>query len=205
MAVALLTYIPGLRKASASAITWASGPHGDGTPDVSDISFSRHNGLSQLQLRVTHQKNHELSEPMLLVIPEQSWGLPGAHAFTLWHGYRVTYVGSPKALHWRPCFPPSTHLPVRFRCTPYQSWPSMMKRLVAPLRQAGYQRSYTPHCFRRGLFTSAFHGGAAADFVQEYGNWSSDACRLYYHLSTVQVQNTFTEMCRFAFSTSAWK
>ena len=51
---------------------------------------------------------------------------------------------------------------------------------------------------RRGLYTSAFHAGESSDTVRKYGNWASDACELYYALSSQRVYDMFTNMAEVA-------
>ena len=48
---------------------------------------------------------------------------------------------------------------------------------------------YSPHSFRRGGATFAFHAGASPLFIKFLGDWSSDAYMVYLVLNTTQKLN----------------
>lgn len=83
-----------------------------------------------------------------------------------------------------------------WRENPFTAWDSLAARFVAPL--AGDGKKYTPHSFRRGLYTTAFHAGASSEDVRKYGNWASDACELYYAMSSQRVYAMFSNMAASA-------
>ena len=83
-----------------------------------------------------------------------------------------------------------------WRDNPFTGWDALAARFVAPL--AGDGKKYTPHSFRRGLYTTAFHAGASSDDVRKYGNWASDACELYYAMTSERVYAMFTGMAEVA-------
>ena len=82
----------------------------------------------------------------------------------------------------------------RLEGEPFHSVGCVGSEVVGPL--VGDGKKYTPHSFRRGLYTTAFHAGMFKDDVRKYGNWASDACELYYAMTSQRVYAMFTGRAR---------
>ena len=196
LAAALILWLGGLRRMSAAMIWWDPIE-----PEKSQLTFlwDEETSVWVLRMKVTHQKNHKLCEPMIRHIPDVCWGeVDNGQKFypIRWLRHYMQHVPPGWALAAPRTIRLKGALQAGWRENPFTAWDALAARFVAPL--AGDGKKYTPHSFRRGLYTTAFHAGMSKDDVRKYGNWASDACELYYAMSSQRVYAMFTGMAEVA-------
>jgi hypothetical protein len=196
LAAALILWLGGLRRMSASKIWWDPVDK-----EKSQLSFlwDKESHAWVMRMKITHQKNHKLCEPMIRHVPDMCWGrVDNGEEFwpVRWLRKYMLEVPPGWALAAPFTCPAKGALKAGWRENPFTAWGKLTERFVAPL--AGNGKKYTPHSFRRGLYTTAFHAGASADDVRKYGNWASDACELYYAMTSERVYAMFDSMVEVA-------
>ena len=191
LASALMLFLLGIRRKSAGKL-WLDPEDGN----KSDIRFA----LSQdreayvMIVVVRHQKNHKQSEPMRRIVPDTNWG-PINNGEDFWpvEWLRSYFQQVPVGYALRAPFTSRKVPPLEagWNDAPYTNWGPMTDRFTEPLKDG---KAYTPHSFRRGLYTAAFKSGTTAEDLKKYGNWASAACELYYNMSRERVISMFERM-----------